>query len=200
MSKFGIEIEFKSKLNEAEIQATLEYYGIEVVYNENPRAKHACWFLTLDGSVDDGFELVSPPLEMDDDSYSQIETACSALQSIGAYIDEQCGLHVHHDAHDLDEKQIINVFVQYAQDDLSAHLPSDRINSEFAPALTTYHSIETIKACQDLDDLNTLFPHRYSAVNLQSFYRHETIEFRQHGGTLDSAIIIDWVNKTSQYI
>ena len=41
---------------------------------------------------------------------------------------------------------------------------------------------------------------RYHKVNLQSYYRHGTVEFRQHSGTLNAAKAVNWVRMLAAYI
>lgn len=47
------------------------------------------------------------------------------------------------------------------------------------------------------DDVFTAYRHyictRYAKVNLESYVRHNTIEFRQHSGTTDAEKITNWV-------
>lgn len=41
---------------------------------------------------------------------------------------------------------------------------------------------------------------RYHKVNLSSFWRHHTVEFRHHSGTTDFAKISNWVRLLSRLI
>jgi hypothetical protein len=101
MTTFGIEIEIGNHASNGTVLDThavtqaLLNHGITARsenYNHHTRSH---WKVTTDGSC--GLEIVSPILDPSrgDDCYHEIVKVCTALNSIGAKVTAQCGLHVH---------------------------------------------------------------------------------------------------------
>jgi hypothetical protein len=189
LKNFGIEIEFLLEnqfgVNLYEKVATaINNAGVEARaegYNHTTR-RH--WKVTYDASVSapgyKGLEVVSPILK-GQKGLDEIEIVCGALQALGAKINITCGLHVHHDARHLrgdDRKlqQVVDIYNR-AEKVIDSMLPPSR-------RMNTYCRSNTVTdATRD----------RYAKVNLTSMYRHGTVEFRQHSGTIDCNKIKNWV-------
>ena len=54
-------------------------------------------------------------------------------------------------------------------------------------------AFESIDKCTTLRKLGNKLDNRYVKLNLQSFWKHGTIEFRHHSGTTDVAKITNWL-------
>jgi hypothetical protein len=112
------------------------------------------WKMTTDGSLrQQGGELISPPLPATPASFRQIEIVTKTLRNMNSKVDINCGLHVHHDAHDLTVRQLGHIYGAYAsfQTLISSSLaPSRRVNApymrpQFARAKQKCKSMEQTK-------------------------------------------------------
>jgi hypothetical protein len=81
--KFGIEIECFGSSDRA-LQMALREAGLRN------------WIVKHDGSVSgNGIEIISPPLDANSNSFSQIRKVCRILHEKRMRVDRSCGLHVH---------------------------------------------------------------------------------------------------------
>lgn len=99
MRRFGLEVEFIGDLSMV-IQCLREA-GLGVVDNRRSHIgfSQTDWTVKRDGSVYDGGEMVSPPLDFDDpEQRAQVTKAVQALQRAGATPDHTAGIHVHIEA------------------------------------------------------------------------------------------------------
>lgn len=201
---FGVEIEFKSPLTREQIAQQLRNAGIDCQaegYNHQTRSH---WKVIYDASVVNGHELVSPPMSFDDSSFRQIEIVCQTLTELGARIDKQCGLHVHHDARDLSDRQIVKTVALYAKHEayFDEILPQSRrgTNNLFLKSLNVRgdlkSTVKTITACKTREELKAVYSDRYYKLNVHSLFRHGTLEFRHHSGTIEAAKIVNWIKIT----
>jgi hypothetical protein len=103
--KFGIEIEFggsqeavSNAIREAGLGGARHgYTGFDARY----------WVVKYDGSVTNGGELVSPPLDFDNPEHrAQVDRAVAALKAAGARPTVEAGIHVHVDSSDLSAEQV----------------------------------------------------------------------------------------------
>jgi len=213
--KFGIEIEMTlphrastlaTRLNSVNIAAQVEGY------NHRLRSH---WKITTDATVrsDSGhhaMELVSPPLK-GRDGLRQLETVCAVLAEMNAKVNRSCGLHVHHDARDLDFeawKLVTKCYVKYEDviDQLMA--PSRRGNgNQWCRSLrrsyvgnTVEEVFERIDRCSSNYDIQSIFGTRYVKLNLEASSVHGTIEFRHHHGTTNFTKIATWICLTQGFV
>lgn len=103
MRRFGLEVEFAGSMQNA-IDA-LRADGLEVrdVRHSHRGSDETAWTVKRDGSVQNGGELVSPPLDFDNDEHrQQVTRAIVALQNSGATTTSQAGIHVHVEAKNYD--------------------------------------------------------------------------------------------------
>lgn len=99
LRRFGVEIEFVGDM--AAVMRELNNAGLGVRDSRHTHSGHdqMRWTVKRDGSVYNGGELVSPPLDFDDDDQrGQVTTAVKALQSAGAQPDPSAGIHIHIEA------------------------------------------------------------------------------------------------------
>jgi hypothetical protein len=198
---FGIEIEFKSTKSAVEIAHAMTAAGIQTLWEGYNHTTRSHWKIVSDASVPGGWELVSPPMTFDGASFAEIETVCQVLNELGATVDRQCGLHVHHYAEDLSIAQIGKVLALYVKHEswFDGMLPTSRRGSSntFCQSLNVMgdavRTVEAFVACRTRQDVERLLSHRYFKVNPASLWRHGTLEFRHHSGTVDAAKIINWV-------
>lgn len=196
--KFGVEIEFIGNINIA--QEALEALGVECVYeHENTKQTYSKWKFTQEASVHRGGELVSPVLS-GVDGFRQIEIACQALQQAECSVNNSCGLHVHVDGSDLSVKEAVNLLRRYADSEqrIDTVMPRKRREShnQWSQSLRILDAqkYEQMLQQSDISNVGYLVPGgKYNKVNLASYSRQKTIEFRHHSGTLSADKIINWV-------
>ncbi|WP_266364212.1 amidoligase family protein [Tellurirhabdus rosea] len=194
--RFGVEIEaynverhtLARALNEAGIYAVVEGYN----HTTRPH-----WKIVTDASISgqNGFELVSPILE-GSEGLEQLRTVCRILKQQHAYINRSCGLHIHFDAENIGLPQTKNLLVNYARYEaiIDSFMPASRRANTNGYCLSLRGREAGIDAATSMQTLaGRALPSRYFKVNLQSYLRHKTIEFRHHSGTIEFGKISNWV-------
>ncbi|WP_375435096.1 amidoligase family protein [uncultured Hymenobacter sp.] len=200
---FGVEIEAYG-VSKAVLLAELRAQGLEAhdeSYNHTTRPH---WKIVSDASVHgaNAFELVSPVLR----GYEGLEDlarACRALKVTGAQVNSSCGLHVHLGAQDLSVENMKNLVRNYLvlESSIDSVMPRERraSNNSYCRSLqgsrTMAEAERQILAATTAQELSTAANNndRYHKVNMQSFFRQGTIEFRQHSGSTDFEKISFWV-------
>lgn len=222
--RFGVEIEFSNTdswtseqavveaLCKAGLQASVEGYGHSV---------RSYWKLTTDSSVDGvGLELVSPPMHFAD--RHSIGLAMKVLRENGARVTARCGFHVHHEwpwqvvysqprtrenggrlrpegeivvSNRREEQrgrlgQLLWMYDKFLPL-VGVLIPRGRLTVD---SQHTHSNKRNSWASQWSDD-------RYVAVNFVPLRDgRNTVEFRQHQGTLNAAKALAWVEFTRQLI
>lgn len=196
---FGIEIEafnidrneLSRKLNEAGINTTTESYNHET---------RNYWKVITDGSLrgTNTFELVSPILN-GTEGLEQLQKVCRVLKSLNGKINKTCGLHIHFEASNFDLNQWKNLTWNYAtlENEIDSWMPLSRrgSNNTYCGTIRTTNWQSKIQNASNLRDLSRAITNdnRYKKLNFQSFWRHQTAEFRQHSGTIEFDKISNWV-------
>ena len=209
--KFGIELEFILPHRQATLVTRLNSVNIVTHAEHYNHSTRTYWKIVSDATINSetGFtamELVSPPLK-GIDGLLQIETVCKVLQEMGAKINRSCGLHIHHDARDLELDQWKNLVKSYIKFEDTIDLlmaPSRRGNgNQWCRGLkgvyagcTVEELWERVDRSYDIWNLQRMFGTRYVKLNLEASAVHGTIEYRQHGGTTNFAKIAAWLSLT----
>lgn len=199
---FGVEIEM-ANTTRRDIESACDNNGVEIYYDMqyNHRDGHRYYKFMRDGSLegDNPIECVSPVLKSTN-GFKSLEKTVKSLNEAGCGVNRTCGLHVHIGAEGLTEEQYCSVFVNYM------HL-EDVIDTFMAPSRRGNSSqwCHTLKGrhIQDCTSRYGLYDHlrsRYFKVNPESYGRHKTIEFRQHGGTLNYKKIEMWVKFVAKLV
>jgi len=179
-------------------------------YNHNTRGH---WKIVHDASLGNrnsdmrGIEIVSPPLKAKD-LFLQLNVLLEILNSYNSEVNKTCGLHCHHSLDGFKAKQLqylVNHFVKNEVAIDTTLAESRRGNQD---------DVRGFKACQSnkallnrminqnavrerLDGAGSVQGvSRYTKLNLQSYSRYGTVEFRGHQGTLDFTKIVAWVALT----
>jgi hypothetical protein len=200
---FGVEIEAYG-VTRAALLAELRAQGLEAQDETYNHATRPHWKIVSDGSVNgaNGFELVSPVLR----GYEGLEDlarACRALKICGAQVNNSCGLHVHLGARDLSIEHLRQVVRNYLvlEPTIDTLVPAARRGSAntYCKSLQRGRTLAQAEAAilgatnaQELSEAAN-GGNRYHKVNMQSFFRQGTVEFRQHSGTTDFEKISFWV-------
>lgn len=206
---FGIEIEGISPMATWELADELSDAGIYCTdegYNHHTRSH---WKIVPDESVHasyDGydFELVSPPLE-GSAGLAELERVCQVLADVGCTVNPSCGLHVHHDAGDFDLaawKILVKSYLKY-EDTIDELMDVNRRRDEnwMCHSMRVYGEslpdmFRRVDRARDTYQIQSIWCSRFVKLNLEAYEVHGTVEFRQHGGSVDFTEIAAWIALT----
>lgn len=186
LGNFGVEIECYN-VNKGRLVQECRDRGILIQaegYNHQVRGH---WKIVGDASVRGnlGCEVVSPILN-GEDGIEQVKKVSEALRAVNAKVNKSCGLHVHHEARDFDEAGLYRIVKYYKRSEkhIDAFMPYSR------RANNAYYCKSMLSTDRSITRRGNS---RYYKVNLQSWYRQGTVEFRHHSGTVEADKIVNWV-------
>lgn len=217
---FGVEIEAHG-VPSATVAAALSAAGIATVDAGYTHRQMNSWKVVPDGSISatNAFEVVSPKL-IGADGFQQVRTVCAVLNRLGAKVNKDCGLHVHHEASDFQVHQWKNIAILYARIEkrIDAMMPETRRGNEnrwcqsIVSKMTGYcyagkTGYQTISQANTYDEVRAFFnwgnpnkdttetrqSYRYHKLNFNAWENYKTVEFRHHSGTCDGEKIVGWV-------
>lgn len=193
--KFGVEIEAGNVRKQDLFRALLQA-GMAVAVEGYGHDTRDHWKVTTDASLTgtDTFELVSPILQ-GTAGLAELETVCRVLREKNAYINKTCGLHIHFDAEAFGLAQCKNLLINYGRYEgvIDSFMPnSRRANSQYYCRSLGGQEVR-IDQARSMTDLVGVYHDRYFKVNMKAYTRYKTIEFRQHGGTIEFEKISNWV-------
>jgi len=144
-----------------------------------------------------GFEMVMPPL-VPTEAFKQLEKVLGVLNRYNAKVRKCCGLHVHCDARGYTLKRMQYALNHYVKSEkaIDCLMPlTRRDNQEAMPSHKRYcKSTKEILDCAiDGGRVRQGGFLRYRKLNLTSFEKHGTLEYRHHAGTLDFGKIVAWM-------
>lgn len=207
---FGVELEFIiGTCPRDELARRISAAGVTCTSESYNHTTGRAWKIVTDASVDSsyttGFEIVSPVLR-GEDGFRQVQKVCDMLKQSGCKVNLKCGLHVHVGANGWSVETFKNLMRLYASAEKAIDTfmaPSRRESANaFCKALRVSHGPldaatnmdEVVRACgQSPGRTNVRGSGRYYKVNLQSYWQHGTIEFRQHQGTIEADKTLNWV-------
>jgi hypothetical protein len=202
---FGVEIETAPSRRHSihTIAQALTNAGI-LCTAEHGHTTRRHWKAVPDSST--GSEIVSPIL-YGQDGLDEVKRVCKILRDIGLKVDSSTGLHVHHDARDLTARQYASAMYLYAKaEDFMAQLLPSRVSAQWCRPL----SLEALSSnyrqlvrgndsrkymmsgcrCAEFRGRREHYcGHRYYATNPTNANETGTLEFRQHGGSLNGTKI-----------
>lgn len=194
---FGIEIEcmvpnIQNLLNMINDESTL----IRARYESYNHTDHNgnLWKFVTDSSLNgianyQTIEIVSPILK-GENGFDQIKEICKFLDRVNAKVNRSCGLHVHFGAPNMSKEIRYQICKSYANNEsiINQLVSPSRRDNGFCKSLSNV-------------SLRTLEFDRYYKVNaFCAWDRHQTVEFRQHQGTVNSNKIINWVLFTRNFL
>lgn len=195
--QFGVEAEFFN-ITPDQAVAALAAVGINASYYGYSHEIVSEWKIVTDASVSPrgtgrgtGLELVSPILK-GEEGLADLAKALDALHQAGAKVNTTCGLHVHVDTAGMNGMQRKNFFNSYTRN----QGVMDRLVSKSRRNNTAYcrpyndHNIDGFGSAIESGNVGT---NRYYTVNIVSYSKYGTIEFRQHQGTLSGKKAVAWV-------
>ena len=198
---FGIELEMYN-VNVGDLANAMRNESVEFESESYNHTTRRHWKAVHDGSISgsNAIEVVSPILQ-GENGMQQVKSVCKALNSLNAKVNKSCGFHVHFSATDFTIKQWRNLFINYAlfETHIDKMMPVSRRDSNNTYCQSKKSqilaNIRRIDAAADLREItNAISQHtRYVKLNAESFWRHGTVEFRQHSGTVDFSKISAWL-------
>ena len=199
---FGVEMEIIHE-SESKIRTAIRNAGVEIEgYNHDTRTH---WKIVSDASVDGGFEVVSPVLK-DRSGLDELEKVCNALVNAGARIKKCCGLHVHLGTDDFktDIRVWKNLYKNYAalERTIDSFMPPSRRHNQYCRSMRVCDwnaKIESAANLRMLEDAVT-GGSRYFKLNSQSYWRHKTVEFRQHSGSVEFEKVRNWILFCARFV
>ena len=133
--------------------------------------------------------------------------AMETLRDLGALTNGSCGFHVHIDmtSASLDDfKRVFKRFIKF-EPIFRKLIDQSRLSNVYCKSLSARfgskaEAFQKIKDAKTLEDLAHVVngglgtQNRYMALNIQSFWRHGTIEFRLKESTLDPEEVVNWIS------
>jgi hypothetical protein len=206
---FGIEIECIVPFNETEAHTKLAEIGIDVMNTGYEHTVRNNWKMMGDSSINSnnwrhtGIEFVSPILQ-GEDGLKNVRSFMNALNKIGATVNSSCGFHVH--VGGMGEQPIEffkNLWILYSNMEpvIDKLMPLSRRENQNTYCLSVRSHLSQPNISNNFSNYtdfyrlsNYVFSERYWKINMQSWDRQRTVEFRHHSGTLNAAKAINWIN------
>jgi hypothetical protein len=200
---FGVEFEMYLPIGmtHGQAAASISAAGIPCHsehYNHNTR-NH--WKIVTDGSLNDyirGAEVVSPVLR-GEAGLADMDKVLEVLNQLGCTVSKRCGMHVHVGANtDLPFfRNLLKLYAHFEPVIDRFMAPSRRASLASYCRSVTNVAFRAIDQSMSVDALiRALTPPggvpRYSKLNLCAYRVHQTVEFRQHAGTLDAVKARYW--------
>lgn len=203
---FGVEIECILPRGQSrnDLERELSLVGIHVRVEALNHTTGSNWKITTDGSLGDynqGIELVSPALS-GEEGFAQLRKVCQVLTALRAKVTRRCGFHVHVGARNRNVgffKNLVKLYSRFEPVIDSVMAPSRRgyANSFCAPVRVSeqiWNSATTIEqVARSIGQTTRRDSTRYKKLNLNAYWQHGTVEFRQHQGTVEVLKIENWV-------
>jgi len=205
---FGVEIEFFNLTPQQAVRA-LTNAGVSASFEGYTHRVMNTWKIVTDASVNRvgtggaGLELVSPVLR-GADGLEQIEKVTKALREAGAKVDKTCGVHVHIGMDGLVGAEMMKVIDLYVanQSFIDGLMPASRRDAYYCRHITTdslnlgiYNQMRNSRTATATTRMRTTLSgaQRFYVVNVASYAKYGTLEFRQHSGSLNGKKIGGWV-------
>ena len=194
---FGIELEIVHR-NQRQLRDAIRSRGIACEIEGYNHSTRRYWKIVSDASVNGGYELVSPVLK-GQSGLDEVKAVCEALSEVGAWINKSCGFHAHFGTDDFKESISVwrNLYINYAtlEEDIDAFMPPSRRRNTYCASLKVRGWREKMENARTLVELEKAITNRsrYFKLNSQSYWRHGTVEFRQHSGTIEFDKIRNWL-------
>lgn len=156
------------------------------------------WKIETDGSLRGSscwkmMEIVAPPLEPKQ-MFRELKIVTDILKEFGCTVNKTCGLHVHHCAKKFTAKRLqyaVNLIVKSEQA-IDCMMPKSRRGSN-AYWCKSNRDVLNDSINSDIGTVRRGDHWRYRKLNLTAYLKHETLEYRQHAGTIELEKIVLWV-------
>lgn len=149
-----------------------------------------------------GVEISTKPLRTKKD-FQALENLAKALSKYKCRVNNTCGMHVHVDARRLTPYQVVCVVDRYnaLYDDIRKIFNKSRHRNSFCSGKGNAQqwALAAVKTTKT-NFLNADFGDKYSRVNIESYGNNNTLEFRQHQGTLDYQTMVSWAKFCANFV
>lgn len=196
---FGIEIECVG-INESMANTVLNNGGVACVANGYTHAVMPTWKVVHDGSLSSrngSCEVVSPVLR-GQDGLNAVRTVMKLLREAGATVNASCGMHIHIGMDTVSREGQAAVIRSHAYWNAAfdAYIPSRRCDNSYATK-RRYRIAEQLADNWTNPDADRSYisrnEGRYYTLNVNSFHKYGTFEFRMHHGSLNGLNATAWV-------
>jgi hypothetical protein len=211
--RIGIEVEFVGN-----VERVME--GLRAAGLSNRSQVHSYtgnsdseWVVKYDGSVSNGGELVSPPMEFTEDSTREaIRKAIKVLQDAGCRGDHSAGIHVHVESRGMSAEQLANLSRTFHHfEDAIVRIGTSGWNSmrrgatSYALPLSTSQVRALARAKTEEQVRNAYYGRgggfsaghghssRYRILNLHSHFYRGTVEFRLFNSSVNPMRVVTYV-------
>lgn len=178
---FGVELEVENNSGDREANATriAEWVNNQAADITADGHREPVLFFEEDGSLDDGFEMISAPMGLDDQrKLWKVALSPSMVRNLRSHDTTTCGLHVHVSRTGLTDLQISKAVC----------FINDPDNRQLIEAIARRYDVGYCRVMdKKLGNAHKNDGNRYQAVNLCN---RATIEFRIFRGTLRYASVI----------
>lgn len=199
---FGVEIKVLWRRSPSELVQAIRAAGIECQYDGYTHAVTRHWKIVTDASIAGGYEIVSPVLTLD--RIDEVVRVCDAITDAGASVDRSCGLHVHVGCRNtLTVEQVRKVaarFIKYEHVMDTVVARSRRANnSRYCQGFSRSRAeanekIAMIRKARTLEQIaGTVMSGKFRKLNLMTYWRQGTVEFRQHQGSTEAVKVTNWI-------
>lgn len=198
---FGVEFEIilPASFTQHELVRTLNEAGVLAEVESYSHTTRSFWKLTTDSSLrGHGYELVSPILQ-GQEGIDRMRTVCAVLVGAGCTVNRSCGFHVHVGLQNMDalsvSRRIIGLYATSEEvfDTLVSASRRRDTNAYCRPMTSTVPHLGDLPEAATMADLRRICRTRFRKVNVEALWRHGTIEFRHHQGTVDANKATAWV-------
>ena len=201
---FGVEMEIVHD-NKSNVCRAIRNAGVECIIEGYNHTTRTHWKIVSDASVTGGFEVVSPVLK-GEEGLNDLKKVCDALMNVGAKIKKCCGLHVHLGTDDFKTNIKVwkNLFKNYAslENIIDSFMPQSRRDNPYCKTMRVGDWNQKIDSARNLRELETKVTgrNRFFKLNSQSYWRHHTVEFRQHSGSIEFEKVKNWILFCARFV
>lgn len=198
---FGVEVEFFG-CNKETLKNRLRVLGVNSRFERYNHTTRNYFKFTTDRSIngENGREMVSPVLS-GNGGLKKLQQACKALRLSKAKVNKSCGVHVHLEVSDFTVSNMIslvkNWYLLEKQFDKIMPLSRRSNNNTYCKSINNFGSqrifFGKLDRCTTIRDIVNLFNTRYLKLNLNSYVKYGTVEFRHHSGTTKFSKIKNWI-------
>lgn len=199
---FGVELEFIAPYHttRALVAEALNAAGVAAFDAGYSHATSTKWKLVSDASVSgsgNAMELVSPILR-GEAGLAKLKLACDVLVRLGCNVNKSCGFHVHIGAADMPVAAQRRLAIMYSDFELvlDSCMPASRRdnNNTYLQSLRSMNKSSVARATTAREIAGQINGgSRYAKLNFTAHWKHGTVEFRHHAGTISYDKARNWV-------
>lgn len=198
---FGVEVEFYGS-EKTKLTRNLRNCGVNFNFEGYNHITRNHWKFTTDSSINgnNAREMVSPVLK-GNEGLKSLRRACKALRLSSAKVNKSCGIHIHLDVNDFTVENMKSLVKNWylLENKFDKIMPVSRRdnNNRYCKSISSIASqrvlFSRLDNCSTINEIIALFDTRYLKLNLKSYLRYGTVEFRHHSGTTMFSKIKNWV-------